>query len=88
MFKRFINYIKNRGLCYTAVSKSKKVTLTVCADIDAARIETPHGDYLVNGLENIISSLSEAYNGAKDNNDEIAMQEIHGIRQDISRILV
>lgn len=68
-------------------SKSKRVTVSVCSDLDAARIETEYGDYLVDGVDNIVASLSEAYRDAQDAGDEKTMNELHSIRQTISETL-
>ena len=85
MFRRFINYIKNRGLCFSAVSKSNKVVLSMCSDINAARIVTPYGDELIDGIENIVEALTKAYKGAQDKGDEVVMAEIHSIKHEIMK---
>ena len=91
MFKRFRSYIRNKGLCFTFASKSKKVTVSICADIGAARIKTPFSDDLINIADddygtNLIPALVNAYKLAEENKDEDVMNEIHSIRQVLAAV--
>jgi hypothetical protein len=84
MFKRLSNYIKNKGLCFSMQSKNKRVTISICSDLDAARIETPYTNKLVE-MDNIIPALSEAYTAARRESDSEVMEEIHSVRQVIQK---
>jgi hypothetical protein len=85
MFKRIKNYVQNKGLCFSMQSRSKKVTVSVCSDLDAARIETPYSDELVSGMDAIIPAISRAYIAAQDAKDETVMEELHGVRHTIAK---
>ena len=87
MFNRIRDYIKNKGLCYTAASKSGKVELSICADLNAARVETPYTNTLVD-LDDVISALTEAYKDAQDAADDRVAEEVHSIRQTIAKVYV
>lgn len=65
-------------------SKGKQVTISICSDLDAARIETPYTNELVE-MQDIISVLGRAYTTAQDNKDEKTMEEIHNVRQIIAK---
>jgi len=84
MFKRLSNYIKNKGLCFSMQSKGKRVTVSICSDLDAARIKTPYTNKLVE-MDDIISALSEAYTAARRESDSEIMEEIHSVRQVIQK---
>jgi hypothetical protein len=66
-------------------SKSKKVLVSICSDLNAARIDTPYTNQLVD-MDDIVSALSQAYSDAQDAKDEKAMEEIHNIRHTISKV--
>ena len=66
-------------------SRSERVTVSICSDLDAARIETPHSNQLVE-MNDIIKALSQAYTIAQDAKDEKAMEEIHSVRHAISKV--
>jgi hypothetical protein len=85
MFRRFINYIKNRGLCFTSASPSNKVLLAICSDLDVARITTPYGDDLIDGIDNIVAGLTAAYKSAQGKGDDVVMAEIHSIKHEIMK---
>ena len=68
-------------------SKGKRVTISICSDLDAARIETPYTNKLVD-MDNIISALSEAYTAARRESDSKVMEEIHSVRQVIQKAYV
>ncbi|MCX6010029.1 MAG: hypothetical protein NTW48_08395, partial [Chloroflexi bacterium] len=86
MFRRFAKYIKNKGLCFSMESRSKKVVVSICSDLNAARIETPYTNILADGMDEIVPALTEAYKAAQDAKDEVAMEEIHNVRQTISKV--
>ena len=86
MFKRLTKYIKNKGLCFSMVSKSSKVTVSVCSDLNAARIETPYSNILADGMDAIVPALTKAYKAAQDAKDEVVMEEVHNVRQTISKV--
>jgi len=65
-------------------SKGKRVTISICSDLDAARIETPYINKLVD-MDNIIPALSEAYTVARRESDSEVMEEIHSVRQVIQK---
>ena len=85
MFKRVTDYIKNKGLCFATRSKSGEVTISICDTLNAVRIVTPYTNELVDGLDNLLPALSNAYKAAKDASDEKVTDEIHSIRQTISK---
>jgi hypothetical protein len=85
MFKKLRNYINNKGLCFSMQSKTKKVTVSICSDLDAARIETPYSNQLVE-MNDIIQGLGQAYTIAQDAKDDKVMQEVHSVRQAISKV--
>ena len=85
MFNRIRDYIKNKGLCYTAASKSGKVELSVCADLNAARVATPYSNTLVD-LDDLPSALTEAYRAAEDASDDRVAEEVHSIRHAIAGV--
>ena len=68
-------------------SKGKRVTISICSDLDAARIETPYTNELVD-MDNIIPALSEAYTAARRESDSEVMEEIHSVRQVIQKAYV
>ena len=82
MFNRIRNYIKNKGLCYTAASKSGKVELSICSDLNAARVTTPYSNSVVD-LDDVVSALTEAYRAAQDASDDRVAEEVHSIRHTI-----
>lgn len=84
MFKRLSNYIKNKGLCFSMQSKGKRVTISICSDLDAARVQTPYTNKLVD-MNDIIPTLSEAYTAARRESDSEVMEEIHSVRQVIQK---
>jgi hypothetical protein len=86
MFKRFRNYVRNKGLCFSMESRSKKVFVSVCSDLDAARIESPYSNELVSGMDAIVPALSRAYIAAQDAKDETVMEELHNVRQTIAKV--
>jgi len=85
MFKRIKDYIDNKGLCFTMRSKSKKITVSVCNELDAARIKTPYTDELV-WMNDILPALSAAYRDALDAKDQKIADELHDIRHTISEV--
>jgi len=66
-------------------SKSKKITVSICNDLDAARIKTPYTDELV-WMNDILSGLSTAYRAAQDAEDQKVADELHDIRHTISKV--
>lgn len=83
MFRRFRRYVSNKGLCFTASSKSNRVRISICADLDAARLETPYYDALIDGVNQMIPALSKAYLFAQEAGDETVMEEVHSIRKQL-----
>ena len=69
-------------------SKSSKVTVSVCSDLNAARIETPYSNILADGMDAIVPALTKAYKAAQDAKDEVVMEEVHNVRQTISKVYV
>lgn len=65
-------------------SKGKRVTISICSDLDAARVQTPYTNKLVE-MDDIISTLSEAYTAARRESDSEVMEEIHSVRQVIQK---
>lgn len=86
MFKRLSNYIRNKGLCFSMRSKSGKVIISICDELDAVRIVTPHSNELIDGLDELLPALSRAYRAAQDASDEKVTEEIHGIRHTLSKV--
>jgi hypothetical protein len=66
-------------------SQSKKITVSVCNELDAVRIKTPYSDELVVMAE-LLPALSEAYRAAQDAEDQKVADEIHGIRHTLSKV--
>jgi len=65
-------------------SKNKKVVVSICSDLNAARIQTPYTNELVE-TNDLIHALGRAYSTAQDEKDEKAMQDIHNVRQTITK---
>ena len=65
-------------------SKGERVTISICSDLDAARVKTPYTNKLVE-MDDIIPALSEAYTAARNESDSEVMEEIHSVRQVIAK---
>ena len=85
MFKKLCEYRNNKKLCFSFASKSKKIVVSVCDDLDAIRIQTPYSNDLIGNDEDIAPYFSNAYKLAQDAGDEDAMEQIHAIRQIICK---
>ena len=86
----FIKNIKHKfgkKPCYTFRSRKHEVYITICSEIGAARLITPHTNQIVDATEDgdyqsaLSPAFAEAYRLAVDAGDQKIADEIHAVRQ-------
>jgi len=73
-------------VCYTVKSKKSEIYLTICADMEVAKLVTPQMKEIIDVSESdfkieLAPAFAKAYKLAADANDQATADEIHALRQ-------